>query len=119
MSNTLNNRNFTSVASALRSRALRLAATIGLGLALFSGTLLGAVRADEGGMQFIVNHVYVNYTVDYIPCSSGSIEDVTYAVEDGHVHDLHGNDMVLQSNNTVTNANSEVVGFRYMPSPGQ
>lgn len=100
------------------------AITLALTALVISASLLGAKQparaADTGGgiPTYVFGHTYVAYTADWTPSPQGMLVDVTtqLTVDDdqGHVHDLHGNDLTIDgSTGAVYDADEQQAGFVY------
>ena len=111
-------RSSVSTFSTLKAKCARSAATAVIGLALLASTLFSAVRADDMQTVFIAGHDYVYYDSTNTPASSGTVADVTYGYDGGHVYDLNGNVMTVQFNGQITNSSNQVVGFVYSTPSG-
>jgi len=72
---------------------------------------------------YVLGHVYVAYTSDWVPSAQGTLVDVTTEIvaddDRGHVNDLHGNTLTIDaSNNAVYDTNGQATGFVYGPAQG-
>ena len=97
-------------------------------LAMMSVCLIALCRPSiglvwTGGAQyFVMGHVYVGYTANWVPSAQGTLVDVTTEIvaddDRGHVNDLHGNVLTIDSStNTVCDSNAQATGFVYAGAP--
>ena len=97
-------------------------------LAMLSVCLIALCRPSiglvwTGGVQyFVMGHVYVGYTANWVPSAQGTLVDVTTEIvaddDRGHVNDLHGNVLFIDSStNTVYDSNAQATGFVYAGVP--
>jgi hypothetical protein len=103
-----------SLCTGLAANCRLLVAALALGLLVASTGALGDTPGDTGP-NYIAGHDYVNYNSNHVPVASGTITDVTASLvnQDGHVFDIYGNELVMHSDNSITNVNNVTVGFVY------
>jgi len=92
------------------------AVTLGLIVTLSAGMPGSAVRALDTTTAYEVNHAYVHYSADHVPVSTGDLTDISGATtidQEGHTYDLYGNLLSFNADNSITDVNSQVVGFVY------
>lgn len=88
-------------------------------IVLIAGLSVGlaptSVKANAFMTQYLPGHFYVGYTVDHIPNPDGTIEEAVVAAtdENGHTFDLYGNQIVFNTNGSISDSSSQVVGFVY------
>ena len=101
--------------SGIARQVQRWIAAIVLCVGLSAGLAPASVKASVAMTQYLPGHSYVAYTVDHIPSADGTIEEAVVAStdEEGHTFDLYGNQIVFNSNGSISNSSSQVVGFVY------
>lgn len=92
--------------------------------AVLSGGFTPApVSASMTLSDYLLGHSYVGYTEDYVTSPTGVIQELgaTATDNDGHVWDLYGNQIIFNSDGSISDGNSQVVGFVYegTAGPGQ
>jgi hypothetical protein len=122
MFNSFNRRASSTLNTAMRliaTRATQLAAALALCL-LISGTVQpSTARAARQITTLSTIQIFVSYNSSHILDPSGTLTNITGQTndQDGHTRDLYGNELIFNTNGSISDINNTVVGYVMTEGP--